>query len=181
MDRGPADTPHPRRPGAGADRTELPNGPFLSPGGDALVEFCLHLANGLYLLSFLARDMLWLRALTCAGLALGVVFFSCQPTPLYGPTAWHVVFLAINGLQIWRLVLERRELTLSAEQERVGEATFHGLSREELLTLLTRAVCEEPDRLRDVRRACRHELTAEERALRDIAFSRLSRGELLNL
>jgi hypothetical protein len=146
-----------------------------------LVQFCIHIANALYLASFLARDMLWLRVLTCAGLGLGVVFFSCQPSPLYGPAAWHVLFLAINGLQIWRLVLERRQLTLTREQERVGEATFQDLSRDELLTLLTRAVYEGPRKLQDIHQACQQELTKEERALRDIAFSRLSRGELLNL
>ncbi len=146
-----------------------------------MVQFCIHVANALYLASYLTRDMLWLRVLTCAGLGLGVVFFSCQPAPLYGPAAWHVLFLAINALQIWRLVLERRRLTLSREQERVGEATFQDLSREELLNLLTRAVYEGPRVAQDLRQACRQELTPEERALRDIAFSRLSRGELLNL
>jgi hypothetical protein len=146
-----------------------------------LVDFCLHLANVLYLLSFLRRDMLWLRALTCAGLALGIVFFSCQPTPLYGPTAWHVVFLGINGVQIWRLVRERRQLMLTEEQERVAEAAFCGLSREELVTLLARAMYRDPTSLRDISASCRQQLTAEERALRDIAFNRLSRREITNL
>jgi hypothetical protein len=110
----------------------------------------------------------------------GIVFFTCQPTPLYGPTVWHVVFLGINGVQIWRLVGERRQLPLTAEQERVAEAAFESLSREELLALLTRSMHESPDRL-DPRRAADRPLTPEEVALRDIAFSRLSRGELLNL
>jgi hypothetical protein len=147
----------------------------------SLVDLCIHLANVLYLISFLGRDMLWLRILTCAGLVMGVIFFTCQPVPLYGCTIWHVVFLAINGIQIWRLVLERRQLMLTKEQERVGEATFHDLSREELLTLLTRVMCENPQRLRDIHQTCHQPLTKEERVLRDIAFSRLSRQELLNL
>ena len=152
-----------------------------SPEGNVLVELCIHLANLLYLLSFLGRDMLWLRALTCVGLALGIVFFTCQPMPLYGPTIWHAAFLVINGAQIWRLVQERRQLMLTEEQEKVGEATFHDLSREELLTLLTRVMCENPGGLRDVYRICHQPLSQEERVLRDIAFSRLTRKELLNL
>ena len=103
-----------------------------------MVALCIHLANVFYLASFLVRDMLWLRALTCVGLMLGVVFFSCQKTPMYGPTAWHLVFLAINGVQILRLVTDRRRMTLSEEQARFAEAAFRDLSREELLTLLTR-------------------------------------------
>ncbi len=146
-----------------------------------MVDLFLHLANVLYLISFLARDMLWLRVLTCAGLVMGIVFFTCQPVPLYGCTLWHLVFLVINVVQIRRLVLERRQLRLTQEQEKVGEATFHDLSRDELLTLLTRVMCENTEKLRDLHQSCHQPLTTEERALRDIAFSRLSRSELLNL
>lgn len=146
-----------------------------------MVELCCHLANVVYLVSYLGRDMLWLRVLTCMGLALGIVFFTCQPTPLYGPTAWHLVFLLINAYQIRGLVLERRRLALSKKQQRVGEAAFHEMSREELLTALTHSMTRAPDGLGDVPQICRQPMTKEEAVLRDIAFSRLSRGELLNL
>src|SRR4051795_3638753 len=112
--------------------------------GNGLVELCIHLANVLYLVSFLARDMLWLRTLTCLGLVLGIVFFTCQPVPFYGPTIWHAVFLVINGYQIRRLVLQRRQLMLTKEQEQVGEVTFHDLSRDELLTMLTHVMYQNP-------------------------------------
>ncbi len=146
-----------------------------------MVELCIHIANVFYLVSFLLRDILWLRALTCGGLVLGIVFFSCQQTPMYGPAVWHIVFLLINGFMIWRLVAERRQLTLTEEQERVAQSAFENLSRDELLTLLTRAMSANPGRLRDIRKTCQAQLTPEEKALRDIAFSRLSRKELLNL
>ncbi len=146
-----------------------------------MAETCLHLANVLYLVSFLARDMLWLRALTCLGLVLGIVFFSCQPVPLYGPVVWQSLFLVINLAQIYRLVLERRQLRLTAEQERLCAATFQHRSREELLMLLTRVVHERSRALHDIEQVARRPLNTEERALRDIAFSRLSRYELLNL
>lgn len=146
-----------------------------------MVEICLHIANVFYLLSFLCLDILWLRALTCAGLALGVVFFTFRPTPLYSCTGWHVIFLVINAVQIRRLIRERRRLTLSDEQRQIGEAAFQSLSREDLLTLLTRAIGAGSPPGLDLRDLCRQPLTTEERALRDIAFSRLSRKELLNL
>jgi hypothetical protein len=147
-------------------------------GKSILVEMCLHLANVLYLVSFLGRDMLWLRALTCAGLSLGIVFFSCQAAPLYGPTAWHVVFLAINGLQIVRMSFERRELMLTKEQEKVADASFHELSREDLGALLTHLLIRNPPRVGDIPGFCHQPLTPEERALHDIALRRLSRQEL---
>lgn len=146
-----------------------------------MVEFCIHLANVFYLVSFLLRDILWLRALTCCGLVLGIVFFSCQQTPMYGPAVWHVVFLLINGIMIRRLVAERRQSTLTAEQERVAQGAFENLSRDELLTLLTRAMSANPKALQDIRKTCQAQLTSEEQVLRDIAFSRLSRKEILNL
>ncbi|MBV9122377.1 MAG: hypothetical protein JO112_03315 [Planctomycetes bacterium] len=146
-----------------------------------MVDLCLHIANVCYLLSFLSLDMLWLRLLTCAGLGLGMVFFTCQTTPLYGPAAWHLVFLIINGIQIWRLILVRRQQTLTAEQERLASANFQGLPREELLTLLTRVMCKKPHSLQELQHLGRQPLTPEEQVLRDIAFSRLSRKELLNL
>jgi hypothetical protein len=147
-----------------------------------VIEFCIHVANVIYLISFLARDILWLRLLTCIALLLGIVFFTCQPAPLYGPTVWHVAFLAINGVQISRLLVERRHLMLTKEQERLGQAAFADLTREQLLNLLTRVTCEQAaGKQREIDRICRQPLTKDEQVLRNIAFSRLSRTELVNL
>jgi Popeye protein conserved region len=149
-----------------------------------VIDLCIHVANVLYLASFLGRDMLWLRILTCGGLVLGVVFFSCQPAPMYGPTAWHVLFLFINAVQIRRLIGERRRLMLTTKQERVGEATFHDLSREELLNLLTHVMSqavEPPKSPDDIQETCHQPLSKQEGVLRDLAFNHLSRADLLNL
>ena len=149
-----------------------------------MVDLCIHVANVLYLASFLGRDMLWLRILTCGGLLLGVVFFSCQPAPMYGPTGWHVLFLFINAVQIRRLLVERRRLMLNRKQERIAEATFQDLSREELLNLLTRVMSQNPGvcmNPHDIQETCNQPLTKQEGVLRDIAFSHLSRGDILNL
>ena len=146
-----------------------------------LVDLCIHVANLLYLVSFLTRDMMWLRILTCCGLGLGVVFFTCQPAPLYGPTVWHVTFILINVVQIRRLVLERRRLGLSEERERLAREAFKDLSRDEMLNLLTRAMCAQAERLPDLRQAARQPLSEDEQVVRDIAFRGLSRKELLNL
>jgi hypothetical protein len=146
-----------------------------------VVEVCIHAANILYLLSFLARDILWLRVLTCCGLVLGIVFFTCQTNPLYGPTVWHVVFLMINGVQIHRLIKERRRLMLPPQVEKAAEDACRGLSRDQLLTLLTRAMWAHPDTMQDVRRTLKQPLSAEERVMRDMALGHLTRKEMLNL
>ena len=149
-----------------------------------MVELCIHVANVLYLASFLGRDMLWLRLLTCGGLVLGIVFFGCQPSPMYGPTAWHVLFLLINAVQIRRIVAERRRLMLTTKQVRVGDATFNNLSRDELLTLLTHVMAqgvESPKSPDDIEQTCHQPLSKQEGVLRDLAFSHLSRADILNL
>ena len=146
-----------------------------------MANWCIHAANVLYLVSFLTRDIMWLRILTCGGLVLGVVFFTCQPVPLYGPTVWHVVFLGINVVQVRRLVQERRRLKLSEERERVAREAFRDLSRDEMLNLLTRAMCAQAEKLPDLRQAAREALSEDEAVVRDIAFRGLSNKELLNL
>ena len=146
-----------------------------------MYDWCIHAANFLYLVSYLTRDMMWLRILTCAGLALGIVFFTCQPAPLYGPCVWQVLFLGINLVQIRRLVHERRRVQLSEERERVAQEAFKDLSRDEMLNLLTRAMCAQADKMPDLRQAARQPLSEDETIVRDIAFRGLSRKELVNL
>jgi len=146
-----------------------------------VADWSIHAANVLYLVSYLARDMMWLRLLTCCGLTFGIVFFTCQPTPFYGPCVWQVVFLGINVVQIRRLVYERRRVKLSEERERVAREAFRDLSRDEMLNLLTRAMCAQAEKLPDLREAAREPLSEDEQIVRDIAFRGLSNKELLNL
>jgi hypothetical protein len=146
-----------------------------------VADWCIHAANILYLVSYLTRDMMWLRLLTCGGLILGIVFFTCQPAPLYGPCVWQVLFFVINVVQVRRLILERRRLNLSEERERIAREAFKDLSREEMLNLLTRAMCAQADKLPDLQRAAREPLSEDEVVVRDIAFRGLSNKELLNL
>lgn len=147
-----------------------------------LDDWCIHTANLFYLASFLGRDMLWLRILTCCGLAFGVVFFTtCSPTPMYGPTFWHVAFILINFVQIYWLIVERRRLALSREQEVVRRAMLEGLTDEELANTLAHAVMNDHEDIPLITNGSSVVLSADELALRDIAFSRLSRAEIINL
>jgi hypothetical protein len=145
-----------------------------------LVELCIHISNLFYLASFIGRDMLWLRILTVCGLVLGVIFFSCQTTPLYGPIAWQAAFIVINLYQIRRLVIDRRLLRLNEQQSQIARAAFEKLSREEMLNMLTRAMTTGNVSVKQLGQ-CSAVLNPEERIVRDIAFSRLSRAEILNL
>ena len=149
--------------------------------GGPVADWCFHAANLIYLASYLTRDMMLLRLFTCCGLALGITFFACQPTPLYGACVWQFVFLGINLIQIRRLGLERRRVRLSEDREQVAREAFKDLSRDEMLNLLTRAMCAQAEKLPDFQSAAREPLSEDEAIVRDIAFRGLSKKELLNL
>lgn len=147
-----------------------------------MTDWCIHIANFFYLASFVGRDMLWLRTLTCGGLTFGLIFFSaCTPTPMYGPAFWHAVFLLINLYQIKHLIGERHRLALNDRQRVVSRGMLEGMTEEELRNSLTHAVYTNSDRVELLTDQSKIELTPDEIAFRDIAFSRLSRNELINL
>ena len=71
--------------------------------------YWIHGANVLYLASYLVRDILALRVLTVvAGLAL-LPFYILRADPIWVAVAWNALFIAINLLQIYRLLLERSQ------------------------------------------------------------------------
>ena len=147
--------------------------------GAASHRVVCHAANVLYLLSYLVRDMLWSRLLTCVGLALGVIFSLSSRRRITAPRPGTPASSSSTAF-IGRLVRERRRQMLTAKQEKVGGAAFQDLSREELLTLLSHVMC-------GPRRPARYsgdlQSTPQQRrkVLRDLGFSRLSRSETLNL
>ena len=49
------------------------------------MDYVVHAANGLYLVSYLVRDILWLRILTVIGACTLMPFFLWRPEPLLAP------------------------------------------------------------------------------------------------
>ena len=144
-------------------------------------ENCIHLANVFYLGSFLMRDMLWLRVLTCAGMSLGVIFFVTCPTPMYGPAGWHVVFLVINAYQIVRLIQSRQQTDLKGHHARVADAATVDMTREELVTALTHGLSGRVDPDDTLTATAKQQLDPDELVIRHLVLDHLSRRELVNL
>jgi len=95
-----------------------------------------HTANALYLISYAVRDILWLRVITVlAGLAL-LASFLLDPAPPWPAVAWNVLFFIINLVRIHLLILERRPIPLTADQQRLATLVFHTLRPRELVRLL---------------------------------------------
>lgn len=96
----------------------------------------VHLANVLYLASYLVRDILWLRLLTVFAALCLIPFYYLQPIPLTAPIVWNLVFTAINVYQIYLLLLERRPVQLAERERRLHQLAFQRLKPRELLALL---------------------------------------------
>jgi hypothetical protein len=96
----------------------------------------IHVANVLLLLSFLVSDILWLRVLNMvAGLAF-IAFFALSTPPMWAPVGWNLLFLVINVVQVWRLLLERKPVRLAAEELSLYQLAFRVLTPREFVRLL---------------------------------------------
>ncbi|MGV3486816.1 MAG: hypothetical protein ACO1RT_20540 [Planctomycetaceae bacterium] len=145
------------------------------------VDWCIHVANLFYLGSYLCRDVLWLRLWTCCGLVFGIVFFCVQTQAMFAPASWMAIFLIVNLVQILRISRDRTQLRLSPRQAHVSSMLLKRVSRNELLNILTKSLCEGRQESDLLERRGEIELNAEQQLVRDLAFDRLSDGELVNL
>lgn len=96
----------------------------------------IHVANVLYLLSYLVKDILWLRVLTIVGGLTIVAYYVFMPTPVWAAIAWNVLFLAINAWQIRLLLLERRPVQLDPESLALYKLAFRSLKPREFVKVL---------------------------------------------
>ncbi|MBI4951876.1 MAG: cyclic nucleotide-binding domain-containing protein [Myxococcales bacterium] len=100
------------------------------------VDLLIHAANATLLVSFLVRDILKLRMLSvvAGGMFLSVCLLA---SPVgWASLAWNLVFALINGVQITRLLLERRPVHLRPEEHELHRLAFRALRPREMLRLL---------------------------------------------
>ena len=106
-------------------------------------ELLIHAANVLYLFAFMVRDILWLRILAVVAAACLIPYFYFRPEPLMTPIYWNLVFTALNLFWIARLLLERRPVKLSPEEQRLCELVFRTMTPREMIKILKLATWEE--------------------------------------
>ena len=70
-----------------------------------------------------------------AGLVL-LGYFLLFPEPLLPAIAWNALFTVINGYQVYLLVLERRPVNLTDEEQTLHQLVFRALSQRELKKLV---------------------------------------------
>src|SRR5439155_14745174 len=92
------------------------------------MEIWFHLANILYVVSYLVTDILWLRALAVLGGLSSLTWTLTTPTPSATFIGWTLVYNTINIVQIARLWRERRPVRLTAEAQVLYAAAFGTLT-----------------------------------------------------
>lgn len=106
------------------------------------IDMLIHAANLLYLFAFMVRDILWLRILTVFAAACLIPYFYVRPEPLMAPIYWNLAFTALNTYWISRLLLERRPIKLSPEEQRLCELVFRTMTPREMIKILNLATWE---------------------------------------
>lgn len=100
-------------------------------------NYFIHAANILLLIAYSVRDVLWLRLFAVAASLIAIPYYVIQPTVLWPPLTWSVVFAAINLFQSWLLFIERRPVKLTAEEEEVRRLAFQDLPPRKVLQVLS--------------------------------------------
>ena len=100
-------------------------------------DYFIHAANILLLIAYSVRDVLWLRLFAVAASLIAIPYYVLQPTMLWPPLAWSVVFAGINLFQSWLLILERRPIKLTAEEEEIRRLVFQALPPRKVLQVLS--------------------------------------------
>jgi len=100
-------------------------------------NYFIHAANILLVVAYSVRDILWLRLFAVGAALISIPYFVLQPTTLWAPLSWSVVFAAINLLQSWRLFIERRPVKLTPDEEDMRQLVFRDLRPRKVLQVLS--------------------------------------------
>jgi hypothetical protein len=95
------------------------------------MELWFHLANDVYVFSYLVTDILWLRVLSVVGGFSYLTWTLTTPTPSLSLIGWTLVYNTINVVQIARLWYERRPLRLDDREQALYTSTFRTLTPRE--------------------------------------------------
>ena len=104
------------------------------------VKLFVHIANVLYLASYLVKDIFLLRLLTIVAMFVFLPYYFFQGNdPLWEPIIWTVIFTGVNVFQLIKLFLERRPVVISAEDQRIYNLSFTNFTIRQFAKLLKTA------------------------------------------
>ena len=100
-------------------------------------DYFIHGANVVLLVAYSVRDILWLRLFALAASLISIPYFVLQPVPLWAALGWTILFAGVNLVQSLRLILERRPVRLTPEEEHVRRLIFPDLPPRKVLEVLS--------------------------------------------
>ena len=100
------------------------------------LDYLIDLSSLLTVASFSVRGMLPLRVLAVASQIIAIPYFVFQTTPLWTPVGWSVLFMAINLYHVTLILLERRPIKFTPEEQRLYDLTFRSLEPRDFLKLV---------------------------------------------
>ena len=101
-------------------------------------DWFVHGANVLYLISYLVKDVFLLRLVLMIAMIVFLPFYIFSgPEPMWTVLAWQAVFLSVNGVQLYRLFIERRPVVLDTEDDDIYRMSFSAFTIKQFAKLLT--------------------------------------------
>ncbi len=103
----------------------------------SIYDFLGHVGFGLIAVSFLVKDIVWLRLLAIVANGTIATFSYVVPQkPLWVVIGWSLVFVVINIVQIVLLYRERQGVAFNEEEEELHKTLFSSFSPLEFFKLL---------------------------------------------
>lgn len=85
------------------------------------MDVLINLANILYVVAYFTTNIVRLRMLTLVAATCLAVYFSSQPVPLLNVVAWNLAFIALNLIQLVRLMAARHGISVQSLQQKWRE------------------------------------------------------------
>jgi len=103
----------------------------------SVFEISGHIAFALIAISYLVKDILWLRVLSVIASAAGIAFNYVVPaTPLWLVIYWNVGFILVHAVHITLILRERASVDFSEEEKELYQTVFLTFSPVEFMKLL---------------------------------------------
>jgi hypothetical protein len=94
-----------------------------------------HVSYFLIAISYWATNILWLRVTAMIGLTMEIIYFQFSGGDLATGIAWDLIFMVINGYQLYWLYDEYRKANKLEGAEELTAGAFAGMSRLQLSRL----------------------------------------------
>jgi CRP-like cAMP-binding protein len=95
-----------------------------------------HISYTLIAISYWLTDMFWLRVVAMVGLSMEILYFYYSGGDLRTGIGWDVIFIAINGYQLYQLVKDRYTLRLPEADRELLRNVMKGMNDFQIARLL---------------------------------------------